>query len=403
MKKTIRNAFAMLLALVIACGGVTAFAQTPGDIEWYFGDDEPWIYSYAGTLEVGEETVLPPVSEEKSVYLTVDIEESGYYKITVDSDIWYGIPDDCADGKYEDTMDSIAYMDSACPRYYYLEAGETIVGFDLYGDRGVTVKAEYVGDITAIEFDRSILENIILGYGIVEWDDGTYEIEAENVTIKFSLGEEYVYEWTTITIHTENGLVKGENDVEIGFWGTEYREKAVVSVIEITDIIESVEVTNLKNYAVVTTYYDGSVYAPAFGFETLTVTYTDGTTEIIEDFGGYAELENCQYNVRIDYEEMGGEWFVYVRIAGQNMQQEKCSVERATLSENLKEYKDYCFESIHDIVYSFDSYVESVFNINTFDDAFFVIFYMSRYLILEVVSVFGGVFKETLLLFGSLI
>ena len=64
MKKTIRNAFAVLLALVIACGGVTAFAQTPGDIEWYFGDDEPWIYSYAGTLTVGEETVLPPVSEK---------------------------------------------------------------------------------------------------------------------------------------------------------------------------------------------------------------------------------------------------------------------------------------------------------------------------------------------------
>ena len=81
MKKSFRNAIALLLALVIACGSLTAFAQTPGDIEWYFGDGEPWVYSYAGELTVGEDNVLPPVSEVKNLYLTLKIEETGYYKV----------------------------------------------------------------------------------------------------------------------------------------------------------------------------------------------------------------------------------------------------------------------------------------------------------------------------------
>ena len=403
MKKTIRNAFAMLLALVIACGSITAFAETHGDIEWCFGDGEAWVYSYAGELTVGEETVLPPASEETFIYLILNVEESGYYKFTVSSDIWFGIPDNCTDGVYEGELYSMAYFDSVSPRYYYLEAGENVVGFDLYEDCGLEVKADYVGDITEIEFDRSILENVILDYGVWHDGEGKYGIEAENVTVKFSLGEEFFSEWAEVIIYTENGLVKGENNVEIGFWGAEYKEKAVVRVIEITDIIESVNVTNLKDYAEVTIYYDGSIYAPEFGCETLTVTYTDGTTEIIEDFTGYAVLENCDYEAYTDYEEIDGEWFVYVRIAGQNMQQEKCAVESATLSENLIEYKDYCFDGMHDIVYYFDSFAESVFNINTFDDALFVIFYLGRNLISEVASVFGGIFRETMLLFRSLI
>ena len=92
MKKTLRNAIAMLLALAIACGSLTAFAQTPGDIEWYFSEDsEPWIYSYAGEIEAGGEATLPPVSTEEYLYLTMDVEEEGYYKIEVDSDCWHGV------------------------------------------------------------------------------------------------------------------------------------------------------------------------------------------------------------------------------------------------------------------------------------------------------------------------
>ncbi len=100
MKKTIRNAFAMLLALVIACGSITAFAETHGDIEWCFGDGDAWVYSYAGELTVGEKTVLPPASEETFIYLILNVEESGYYKFTVSSDIWFGIPESCTDGVY---------------------------------------------------------------------------------------------------------------------------------------------------------------------------------------------------------------------------------------------------------------------------------------------------------------
>lgn len=47
MKKTIKTAIAMLLALIMACGSMTAFAATPADIEWNFWSDETVTYSYA--------------------------------------------------------------------------------------------------------------------------------------------------------------------------------------------------------------------------------------------------------------------------------------------------------------------------------------------------------------------
>lgn len=403
MKKTLRNAIAMLLALVIACGSLTAFAQTPGDIEWYFGGDEAWIYSYAGTLTVGEDTVLPPVSDVKSVYLTLEIEESGYYKITVDSDIWYGIPADYVDGAYEDAMDSMAYADSVSPRYYYLEEGETIIGFDLYEDKGVTARVDPVGNITAIEFDRSQLEDRLLGYNLYEGDEGAYLIDVDVAKVKFSNDEELELAWACIYVYSEIQLVKGENTVEIGLWGVPYREEATVSIIEITDIIESVEVSNLKDYAYVTEYYNGNIYAPQMYDETVTVTYTDGTTETLEGFSGYGYLEECGYPVDTVYEKTDGEWTVVVYVAGQNMLQEKCTVENATTSENLIEYKDNVFDGIQYIISWVSIYMNDVFLSASFGEAIASFANAARNTVSLVVNFFGDLFSQTKGLIGSVI
>lgn len=401
MKKTVRNAFAMLLALVIACGGVTAFAQTPGDIEWYFGDDETWIYSYAGELSVGEDTVLPPVSEEKSVYLTMDIEESGYYKITVDSDIWFGIPESCTDGIYDNAIDSMAHLDSVSPRYYYLEEGETVVGFDLYEDKGITVSADYVGDITAIEFDRSQLEDRLLGYNIYESDSDAYVIDVENTKIKFSCGEELEMPWECIYVYTENPLVKGENAVEIGIWGAPYREETSVELIEITDVIESVEFTNLRDYAYLTEYYNGNVYAPYMEGETVTVTYTDGTSETLENFGGYGCLEECGYCVDVVYEEKDGKHTVVVYIAGQNMLEEECTVKKAETSENLLEYKNSFFDGIQYIISWASMYMNGVLTASSLGEAISAAVNALKGTVSDIIYVLRDLFSQTLALIGS--
>lgn len=403
MKKTLRNAIAMLLALVIACGSVTAFAQTPGDIEWYFGDGEPWIYSCAGELTVGEDAVLPPVSEEKNLYLTLKIEESGYYKITVDSDIWFGIPVDCVDGAYEGAMDSMAYIDTVSPRYYYLEAGETVIGFDLYEDKGITVRADYVGDITDIEVDESRFENLLLGYNLYEGDEGAYIIDVDVAEVSFSSGDELTLAWASVYVYAENGLVKGENAVEIGLWGIPYREEATVSVIEITDIIESVEFSGLEKYSYLTEYYNGSIYAPRMEGETVTVTYTDGTTETLNDFSGYAYLERCGYPVETVYEEVDGEWIIAVCVAGRNMLEEECVFESATLAENLLEYKDNVFDGIQYIISWASDYLDDIFTASSLGEAIDSLINAVKYIISDVIYVFEDLFSQTGGLIGSLI
>lgn len=402
MKKTAVNVFAMFLALLIACGNITAFAQTPGDIEWYFGDDEAWVYSYAGELTVGEEKVLPPVSEETSLYLTLDVEESGYYKITVDSDIWFGIPESCTDGKYDNAMDSMAYLDSVSPRYYYLEAGETIVGFDLYEDSGVRVSADYVGEITEIDFDRSQLEGRVLGYNIFDIDLNKYGIDVENVNVKFSCGDELNMPWECIYVYTENPLVKGENDVEIGVWSAPYRETATVELIDIADVVESVEFENLGEYAYVTEYYNGDVYAPGMEGETLTVTYTDGTIETLENFNGYGCLEKCGFCVDVVYEETDGEWTVVVYLAGQKMLEAECVIRKADTSENLLEYKNSFFGGIQYIVSWASTYMSYVITASSVSEAISAAVYAVKSIASDIGYVFRDLLSKTVALIGSL-
>lgn len=403
MKKSFRNAIAMLLALVIACGSLTAFAQTPGDIEWYFGDGEPWVYSYAGELTVGEDNVLPPVSEIRNLYLTLKIEETGYYKITVDSDVWFGIPVEFAGGAYEGATDSMAFLDNVSPRYYYLEEGETVIGFDLYEDKGVTVRADYVGDITDVEVDERYFEDLLLGYNLYEGAEGAYLIDVESAKVKFSSGDELELAWASIYIYTENELVKGENAVEIGLWGIPYREEATISIIEITDVIESVEFSDLEKYSYLTEYYNGSIYAPQMEGETVTVTYTDGTSETLNNFDGYGYLEKSGYPVESIYEEVDGKWIVAICVAGQNMLEAECVFESATLAENLIEYKDSVFDGIQYIISWASDYLDDIFTASSLGEAIDSLINAVKYIVSDVIYVFEDLFSQTKGLIGSLI
>lgn len=399
MKKTIRNAFAMLLALVIACGGLTAFAETPGDIEWLLGMTDFCTYSYAGELTVGEESDLPPVSELKFVYLTMDLEKCGYYKISVDSDCWYGIPQAYDNGIYEAALPQISWEDDNSS-YYYLEAGENIVGFDLYEDRSVTVKAEYVGDEISVDFDRNELKDRVMDYNIYKRDEGSYIIDVESVTFRFSNGYETVVSWASISVYSENELVKGDNAVEIGIEGIPYREKAVVSIIEITDIIESVEVSDLEDYAYLTKYYNGNFYAPQMYDETVTVTYTDGTVETLTDFDGYGYLENG-YPVDIYYEGEDGEWVVIVCVANQTVTQMNCEIADATASENFAEYRECVLDGINYIADWASNYAENIIMASSVGEAIDALFSAVKFMVSDIIYVLGNIFRQTIALAGN--
>ena len=402
MKRTFRNAIAMILALVIACGSLTAFAQTPGDIEWYFSEDsEPWIYSYAGEIEAGGEATLPPVTTEEYLYLTMDVEEEGYYKIEVDSDCWHGIQE-IENGVCKFTIDSMM-QDYNLPTVYYLEAGEYIIGFDLYEEKAVKVSTESLGDIVALEFDRSELEDRIMYYNIFEGLDGSYLIGMDSIAVEFGCGEKIAMNWASLSVYTDKELVKGENAVEIGLYGAIYREDATISLIDINDLIASVEVSNLDYYTNLTCYYNGDVYAPFMEEETVTITYTDGTTETLTDFSGWADLEKYGYPVEVFYNDESGEWELFVIVAGQIMVQKECTLTYASASENLVVYRESVVDNLSELVIRTSEYIIDILNSDSAGEAITALINAVKQMISDIIYVFKDVFRNTAGLFGSLI
>ena len=204
-------------------------------------------------------------------------------------------------------------------------------------------------------------------------------------------------------VYTENELVKGENAVEIGLWGIPYREEATISIIEITDVIESVEFSDLEKYSYLTEYYNGSIYAPQMEGETVTVTYTDGTSETLNNFDGYGYLEKSGYPVESIYEEVDGKWIVAICVAGQNMLEAECVFESATLAENLIEYKDSVFDGIQYIISWASDYLDDIFTASSLGEAIDSLINAVKYIVSDVIYVFEDLFSQTKGLIGSLI
>ncbi len=401
MKKIFVKLAAILLTIIIACGSMTAFAQTPADIVWRFGDDEDWIYSYEGELPVDGSFVLPAVSGEKGVYLIMEAEESGYYKISVDADLWFGVQKKNDSGIYRDEISEMA-REYGAPAYYYLEKGEYVVGFDLYENAELEVFADYVGEITSFEYDKTAFENLILGYHIFESIESPYLFEIDGFAVNFSLGDKKIYDYVAVNVFTDK-LIKGENTVEIGLYGIPYRETATVSIIEVTDVIKSVEISNLENYACITRYYNGNVYAPQMSGETVTVTYADGTTETIEDFSGLYLLRKCGYHVETAYEETDGKWILTVYVAAQVMQQKDCTVLEASADENLNEYKNQIFNGIDYIIHWADYYIDDILNSASVGEAVSALVYAIKNTVSDIGYFLNIVFSQTSQFIGNLI
>lgn len=339
MTKTLKASVAIILAIIMACGSLTAFAQAPADIEWYFGGDEPWIYSYAGSVSLGETICVEPTADSRNVYLTIDVEESGCYKVTADVNGWYGIPEEKIDGAYHSTLSAFSQLEFDAPEYYYFEKGQQIIGFDFDTDGTATVKIEYAGDIKKIEYGENAFNGCIENYDFYCEEEGVYFSYVENLAVEFTLGEKVVSDFGCVYIYTDKDLVRGEYDVEIGLYDMPYRESAKINVICVDDIIEKLEITNLDKLRQVTFFYDGYFQTGDAVGETLTVTYTDGTVEKVEDFNGYCELERNGYPVSMYYsEDENGEWTLRISVANNDVLCESCTVLQADLVGDIKEY-----------------------------------------------------------------
>lgn len=342
MKKTIKTAVAMLLALIMACGSMTAFASSSADIEWNFYEDETnTVYSYAGEIEVDADAIDLDYSEENDyMYYTFEAEEDGYYFVKTNGYCWSGIPEKFENGVYLDVKEyTYAYDYEA--KIYYLEAGEHIIGFDMYEEADEEVAIEFLGDIINFDVEEDIFDNLIMNNTVFESDeesDSDYWVDVDTLTVEFESGKDIVQNYATILIFTDDELTKGEYEVEIGIYGIPYRQKMTINVADVRDIITKVELEDVELYTDLAYYYNSECYNSSKGTEDLIVTYSDGTTEVVEDFDSWCWLDsNIEVNSYYDMDE-NGNWCFIIEVAGVQYYNEVCTERFASKIENIFMY-----------------------------------------------------------------
>lgn len=403
MKKTIRTAIAMLLAAIIACGSVTAFAATPTDINWYFGGDEPWVYSYAGEITVdGKSNNIEATEESFNVYGTFEIEEEGYYRVTSTYYFseWAAIPEKFENGAYHDTKDNLSLGEYFRENIYYFEADEYVMGFDFYEAGNEEVTVEFLGDFEDIEYDEDILDNLIFDctfYAAEEDDKADYYMDIyAPATVKFENGYERTIEYAGFSVFTDEEIEKGEYEVEIGLWGLPYRESATVNIVDVTDVITKVEMTNVDKYTELVYHYNGENYSHELEGETLTVTYADGSVETIENFDGWDMFETYHTWVEAyyDYDEETGDNFV-INVAGEDFVKLPCTYRDATVSENLGQYGAINLRSITNAIEWLGFYFENAMNAGSVSGFFSGIRYMITESAGDFLMAFSTIFSNT--------
>ena len=290
MKKTVKKTIAILLAVIMACGSLTAFAATPADIKWNFWEDEsPLTYSYAGEITVDGDTVDVSATEDNNfVYCTFVAEKDGHYKIssTYNSTDWMGIPAKYENGVYFGFRNGYYGGEYSRELCCYLEAGEYVIGFDFFEQGSEEVSATYMGDVVDIVCDEGTFDNLFLGYNVYDYYDDDYDDNndakytiAANVLVKFENGEDIVIDYTDLLIYTDEELKAGENKVEIGVFAFEYKEAMTLTILDIKELITKIELTDIEKYTALVEYYTGDYYFEEIPDGTLTVTYADGSTE----------------------------------------------------------------------------------------------------------------------------
>ncbi len=334
MKKITRAIIAALLVAVMASGCTSAFAAEPADeLIWNYYDWE-YCYDYAGRLNLGENTITTPEDSYYCYYL-FNAEESGFYTIGFTDyvyDGWTGVPEYVDDGVAVNEADCIYHSTENNFRRitFKLEKGENIIGFDLNKMiNNKTFEIAYEGNkINSVNIDNKLLLNRDI------YTYGEYcEIYAD-VDLSFSSG-------TEITLNYVEGVVakeieKGINTVTITLFGAE--TELNVDVYSVTDVVDSVEISNIDDYLNARVYYDG--YECYFPWdETFTFTLKDGSTQTIvfsSDSENVITLpDGTEANFYFATESEGDEIVMNVMIADCVIRSYDCTEVKASSDENF--------------------------------------------------------------------
>lgn len=410
MRKTIKTTVAMLLAIIIACGSMTAFAAMPSEISWEFEwHDGIFYYSYGGELAV-DETVTVEAVENERVYYELEVENDGYYKLssTYNSTDFYRIAEKYENGSCYGELAYVSQGEFITDEYFYLEAGTHIVGTIFYGNESEEITVEYLGDIERFEFKDGAFDSLAQGKNLYIYTNDEGEIEnrfeyTDGLKVVFTNGEEIVIDFVWLDIITEEKLEHGEYDVEIALYGFPYKEARTINVVDVTKVISKVEMTNIDAYTTIKYYYDYSLDYPYPENETVTVTYTDGTVEVVENFDGSAYLEKyglwVESYIGYDYSYEYCYAFI-ISVSEVPFVTEECSLGGVSKIENIKEYNKENFMDIKDAFVWAGENFANIFRSGSLYDAWVNFLWFVRNGLSEPFRVISFVLKNTAELIG---
>ncbi len=275
MKKTLKTAISLFLALIMAFSSLSAFAAEENTtLKWNYYDD---IYEYTYAGELTEDTVTLD-TEETYIYYTFNCENPGFYSFIYsdENSVWVGIPEKVEDGiAYNEANNISMYPESEYIVIHYIPEGESIIGLDIIetGENN-ELKIEYLGEtLTSIDVKDELIFGDKLEFyaddegGFLAYMNADYEMV-------FSNGKTFSNNYIEFTFDEEP--VNGENSLEIEIIG----QKSVLNVTGYYPdyFIKDITVSNPEKFAYVVQYYDSLDFIDSDG-ENITVTLSDGTTQ----------------------------------------------------------------------------------------------------------------------------
>lgn len=358
-KKTLKAILAAALAVIMVIPSFSAFAAN-NTLVWDFYDSE-YTYDYAGEINVG--TTEIPDNASDYIWYSFDVQNAGFYYIHYsyeDMEAWFGIPESFEGLSATDVKDNLYYaLDGEEGAIYYLEAGKTIVGFDLYlYEEDAAFETEYLGaEITEVKPQY----DLIYGYDVYEYEymgENNVEFDAD-FDITFSEGKTITRYFLDGT--SESAITAGENTFKTEFYGKEYEFTS--NVYYITDYIEKVELSNIEDYLCVYEYYNGIDYEYPW-YETIKVTFKDGSTYTINGYDGDTiTLPNGrEVGYFFDYnEDDNGNYTFEIYVAGECFASYDCEVVSMSVEDNIDIMNQASINYLSDAAYYFGRAFEVAF------------------------------------------
>ncbi len=298
MKKTLKSILAIILALILSFGTLTAFATENKTLTWH-QYNEPYEYIYYGEISEGENAIACEDGDDCSQYYTFNA-KNGYYLFSYElpSDMgwinWIGFPYEMIDGEAYGSADCIAqsYFEdensTLTEKFIYnLNEGETVIGLDVFPtsvSKDIKLSVEYLGE-SVTDFDITTKDYVLNG--------DVYEAETEgwlytDAIIGFSENKSVTIDYCDLPF-TCDGITAGENILTFEFEGV--TEEIAINVYPVDYYVSGAELSNAEKYTQEYVDYFGGFWSEPIEEETLTIFFTDSTSKDFEIFSDWGTVE----------------------------------------------------------------------------------------------------------------